>query len=371
MAIDHTRDFFIHSAAGSPTNLATATPIYFFTRWITHFCAPNFVFLSGISAYLAGKRRPANEFRAFLIKRGVWLIVAEIVFFSFALTLNPAFNMIVLLILWAIGFSMILLACLSGASLTTIGIVGAVIFFGHDLLHYVPLPKTGIVHVLVTMFFTASGSVFPLGKTRILLDAYAILPWTGVMLLGYVFGSLFQSSIDPQKRRRILRWTGLSMIVLFMVLRYFNVYGDPSPWSPQRTGAISLLSFLNTSKYPPSLLYLCMTIGPALIALSLMENVKNKFTSILIVYGNVPFFYYILHIYLIRFLDIVVFFATGYNTSQISGPGQPFLFQPPNFGFGLEGVYIMWLLVITMMYFPCRWYANYKRTHHQWWLSYL
>src|SRR3569833_2767891 len=212
------------------------------------------------------------------------------------------------------------------------------------------------------MFFTASGSAFPLGNTRILLDAYAVIPWLGVMLLGYVFGSLFQSSFDPQKRKRILMRTGLSMIVLFILLRYFNFYGDPSPWSIQKTGIMSLVSFLNATKNPPSLLYLCMTVGPALVVLSLLENVKNKFASILIVYGNVPLFYYILHIYLIRLLNIVVFFATGYNTGQIASPGQPFFFQPPSLGFGLGGVYIMWLLIITMMYFPCRWYSKYKRT---------
>ena len=371
MALDHTRDFFIHSTAGNPVNLATTTPIFFFTRWITHFCAPTFVFLSGISAYLAGKRRSPGEFRAFLIKRGLWLMAVEVIFVSFALTLNPEFNMVALLVVWAIGFSMILLACLSGTSLKVIGAVGAVIFFGHDLLHFVPLPKTGIGHFLVTMFFTASGSAFPLGETRILLDAYAVIPWLGLMLLGYVFGSLFQSSFDPQKRKRILMRTGLSMIVLFILLRYFNFYGDPSPWSIQKTGIMSLVSFLNATKNPPSLLYLCMTVGPASVVLSLLENVQNKFASILIVYGNVPLFYYILHIYLIRLLDIVVFFATGYNTGQIASPGQPFYFQPPTFGFGLGGVYIMWLLVIALMYFPCRWYSKYKRTHHQWWLSYL
>jgi len=371
MALDHTRDFFIHSSAGNPTNLATTTPIYFFTRWVTHFCAPNFVFLSGISAYLVGKRRTPGEFRMFLIKRGLWLMAAEIVFMSFALTLNPGFNMIVLLIVWAIGISMILLACLSRASLTVIGIIGAVIFFGHDILNYIPLPKTGVGNFLLTIFFTAFGSAFPLGKTRVLLDVYAVIPWTGVMLLGYVFGSLYQSSFDQQKRKRILMRTGVSLIVLFLVLRYFNIYGDPSPWSIQKTGILSVLSLLNTSKYPPSLLYLCMTIGPALVALSRIENVKNKFTSVLMVYGNVPFFYYFLHIYLIRALDIVVFFAMGYNTSQIATPGQPFLFQPPAFGFGLGGVYIMWLLIITILYLPCRWYSKYKKTHHQWWLSYL
>ena len=371
MALDHTRDFFIHSSAGSPTNMATTTPIYFFTRWITHFCAPNFVFLSGISAYLAGTRRSKNEFTSFLIKRGLWLIVFEVVFLSFALTLNPLYNMIVLQVIWAIGFSMILLALLVRAPLAVIGTIGAIIFFGHDILDLIPLPKTGAGNVLMTLFFTAFGSAIPLGRSHVILDLYAVIPWTGVMLLGYVFGSIYKPSFEPQKRKRILLLTGISLILLFFILRYSNLYGDPAPWSVQKTQAVSVLSFLNTSKYPPSLLYLCMTLGPALVALSLIEGVKNKFTNLLIVYGNVPFFYYILHIYLIRILDIIVFFVMGYKTSQISTPGQPFLFQPPTFGFNLAGVYMMWLLVIIILYLPCRWYSKYKKTHSQWWLSYL
>jgi len=371
MAIDHTRDFFIHSGADNPLNLATTTPIYFFTRWITHYCAPNFVFLSGISAYLAGTRRSKTEFTSFLIKRGLWLIVFEVVFLTFALTLDPMYNIIVLQVIWVIGFSMILLAFLVRAPLAVIGVIGAIIFFGHNILDLVTLPKTGAASVLITMFFTAAGSVIPLGKSHILLDLYAVIPWTGVMLLGYVFGSLYKSSFDPQKRKCILLVTGCSFILVFLVLRFINVYGDPAPWSIQKTATLSALSFLNTSKYPPSLLYLCMTIGPALVALSLIENVKNKFTSILIVFGNVPFFYYFLHIYLIRVLDIVVFFAMGFNTSQIRTPNQIFLFQPPAFGFNLAGVYLMWLFIVTILYFPCRWYSKYKRTHHQWWLSYL
>lgn len=371
MALDHTRDFFIHPGLGNPLDLTTTTPIYFFTRWITHFCAPTFVFLSGVSAYLAGIRRSPGQLQAFLLKRGLWLILAEMVFMSFALTLNPQFNMILLIVLWAIGFSMILLGLLSRASLMVIGAIGVIIFFGHNILDYVPFPKTGPGNFFITMFFTAAGAAYPLGKNRILVDAYAVIPWTGLMLLGYVFGAMFRSSFDPGRRRRILRLTGLSLIILFLLLRYFNIYGDPAPWSVQKTPVMTVLSFLNARKSPPSLLYLCMTLGPVLILLSLIENVRNKFADILIVYGNVPFFFYFTHLYLIRLLDIVVFFAIGHNTSQIAIPNQPFFFQPPDFGFSLPVVYLIWLLIVIMLYIPCRWYGNYKRTHQQWWLSYL
>jgi uncharacterized membrane protein len=329
------------------------------------------VFLSGVSAYLAGTRRSPGELQAFLIKRGLWLILAEMVFMSFALTLNPQFNMILLIVLWAIGFSMILLGLLSRASLKMIAVIGCIIFFGHNILDFVHLPKTGIANFFITMFFTAFGATFPLGGGRVLVDAYAVIPWTGLMLLGYVFGTMFRSSFDAGRRRRMLRLTGFSLVGLFILLRFLNVYGDPSPWSIQKTPVMTVLSFLNATKSPPSLLYLCMTLGPVLILLSLIENVKNKFADILIVYGNVPFFFYFVHLYLIRLLDIVVFFATGHNTSQIATPNQPFFFQPPDFGFGLPGVYLMWLLIVIILYLPCRWYGNYKRTHQQWWLSYL
>jgi uncharacterized membrane protein len=370
MALDHTRDFF-GATTGEPTNMATTTVVLFFTRWVTHFCAPNFVFLSGVSAYLAGTRRSKGELASFLIKRGCWLILIELVVMSFALTLNPLYNVLVLQVIFVIGFSMVLLGLLVRAPLAVIGIIGAIIFFGHNILDFVTLPENGAGSVLMKLFFTARGTVLPLSANRIILDLYAVIPWTGVMFLGYCFGSIYRPSFDARRRKMILRLSGLLLVIIFIVLRYFNFYGDPAPWSVQRNFAHSILSFLNTVKYPPSLLYLCMTIGPALIALSLIEGVKNKFFSILIIYGNVPFFYYILHFYLIRTFNIIAFFATGHTTKQIITPGQIFLFQPPGFGFSLPVVYLVWLLVIATLYLPCHWYSKYKRTHRQWWLSYL
>jgi uncharacterized membrane protein len=372
MALDHTRDFFhLVNPLSSPTNVVTTTPILFFTRWVTHFCAPNFVFLSGISAYLAGTKRTKKELSAFLIKRGLWLILVELVFVTFAITFNPSYSVLILAVIWAIGFSMILVGLLVRAPLMVLGIIGGIIVFGHDILDFVPLPKTGGGNVLMNLFFTAFGSVIPLSGTRIILDLYAVLPWTGVMLLGYVFGSLHQKSVDPLRRKKILLITGASLIVLFIVLRYLNIYGDPAPWSVQRNWGHTLISFLNTSKYPPSLLFLCMTIGPAIIALALTENLRNKITGILIVYGNVPFFYYILHLYLLRVINVVLFFALGFHTNQISDPNSISLFKPQAFGFSLGVVYLIWFLVIAALYLPCRWFSRYKKVHYQWWLSYL
>jgi len=372
MALDHTRDFFhIAGPTSDPTNMATTTPILFFTRWITHFCAPNFVFLSGLSAYLAGTRRTKSELSAFLIKRGLWLVFVELVIITFAFSLNPLYNFVLLQVLWVIGFSMVILGLLVRAPLAVISVIGGLIFFGHDILDYLQLPKTGFEANLLKLLFVARGSVLPVGQSHFIFDLYALIPWTGVMLLGYLFGPLYRSSFDPHRRRKILLYTGIVVLVFFVVLRYFNVYGDPQPWLVQRNGIYSFLSFLNVSKYPPSLMYSCLTIGTGLVILSLTEHIQNKLTDILTVYGNVPFFYYILHFYIIRALSIIVFFAQGYNTSQIVNPQVPFLFSPPHFGFNLFGVYLIWLFVISSLYLPCRWFSKYKKTHNQWWLSYL
>ncbi len=372
MALDHTRDFFhIGSITGNPTNMATTTPILFFTRWITHFCAPTFVFLSGISAYLAGMRRTKGELSVFLIKRGFWLILVEVVLLSFAFTLNPMYNVIILQVFWAIGFSMIILGLLVKAPLKVIAAIGCGVFFGHDILDYFNLPQNGAMHVLDSLFFTAFGTVLPIGTNRIIFVRSAVIPWTGVMLLGYVFGSLYRPSFDQVRRKKILLYTGIAALALFFILRFINKYGDPSPWSVQRNGVYTVLSFFNVSKYPPSLLYSFMTLGAALVVLSLTENIHNRLTSIFIVYGNVPFFYYLLHFYLLRIVNVVLFFVSGYNTSQIITQNSPALFKPDTFGYSLGGIYLIWLFVITALYFPCRWYSNYKKTHNQWWLSYL
>jgi uncharacterized membrane protein len=373
MAVDHVRDFF-HYGHPEPTDLAVTTPILFFTRWITHFCAPAFVFLSGTSAYLAGMRRTNSQLSAFLIKRGLWLIVVELVIITFAITLNPLYNVLIFQVIWAIGGSMILLGLLLWfrASLTVIGILGAIIFFGHNLFDLVKIHAINDTFLGKLMFSGKGfGTFWPIAPNRGFILAYALLPWAGVMLLGYVFGSLYKSSVDAVKRRKTLFYSGLSLLTVFLVLRFFNIYGDPAPWSVQKTIALSIISFFNVTKYPCSLLYLGMTIGASLVMLSLFENVKNKFTSILIVYGNVPFFYYVLHWYLIKVFNVIAFFAMGFKTSQIVSPNLPLLFQPAGFGVNLLGVYLIWFLVIAILYLPCRWYSKYKKTHLQWWLSYM
>lgn len=372
MALDHARDFFhIAGPASNPTDMATTTPVLFFTRWITHFCAPTFVFLSGASAYLAGLRRTKAELTEFLITRGLWLMWAELMILTLAFTFNPLYNVFILQILFAIGFSMVVLGLLVRAPVFVIAIIGGVIFFGHDILNYLKLPESGAAYVLLRLFFTAKGTILVINSNHLIFDLYALVPWTGVMLLGYVFGQLYNPAFDGKRRRRILFYTGVSAIFLFLFLRFFNFYGDPAPWSIQRDWVYTVLSFFNVSKYPPSLMYLCLTIGTALIVLSLVENVQNKSVKIFIVYGNVPFFYYVLHFYLIHTICVILFFASGYPTSDIIPKNSFFLFRPDTFGYNLGIVYLIWLFVIAALYFPCKWFGKYKKTHSQWWLSYL
>jgi uncharacterized membrane protein len=372
MALDHVRDYFqVGALTSDPTNMATTTPALFFTRWITHFCAPTFVFLSGISAYLAGTRRTKKQFSGFLMKRGLWLIVVELLLITLALTLNPLYNVLVLQVIWVIGLSMIFLGLLIWLPKWITVSLAVLLFFGHNILDSMVLPQTGVSSVLLKVFLTARGTVLPFDASHFVFVLYAVLPWTGVMLMGYLFGPLYNANFDAAKRKRLLLTASATAFVLFVVLRYTNIYGDPAPWALQKNSTYTFLSFLNVSKYPPSLMYTCMTLSVSLLVLALTERGKGKVAAFFTTYGNVPFFYYMLHFYLIRLLTVILFFVQGFKTSQIITPNIPFLFAPPGFGYSLGGAYIIWLLVILTLYFPCRWYSQYKKTHSQWWLSYL
>lgn len=376
MAIDHCRDHLLRGQP-DPTDLDTTTAALFFTRWITHFCAPVFVFLSGISAYLAGTRRTENQLSGFLIRRGLWLMLVEVLLISPALTLNPIYSVLILQVIWAIGGSMVLLGALIGLKVPrkVIGIIGLVICFGRnvfDFVHVEALDRSFLWHLLVAANGFKAANIQQLGHSRhFLLVAYALLPWTGVMLVGYAIGPIYGAAFDAARRRRLLLRAGVALLALFLVFRAFNLYGDPAPWSVQKTGVLTLLSLLNVTKYPCSLLYLSMTLGVALVVLALTEGVRGRFARIVIVYGNVPFFYYIIHWYLIGLSNIVLFYLQGFHSNQIINPHLPFLFQPDGYGTNLAGLYGIWLLVIVILYLPCRWYSRYKRTHRQWWLSYL
>ena len=365
MALDHVRDYF-STAQAEPTDMHATTPLLFFTRWITHFCAPTFVFLSGVSAYISGQRKTPAELSTFLIKRGAWLVLVELTVVTLGWSFDPAYHVFILQVIWAIGWSMIVLGILVRVSPLLIPVLGVLLVAGHNITDY--FHHNGAAWDLL---LTSPPTFIPLGGARGAFDLYAILPWTGVMLMGYTIGRWFTPAYTPERRRRTLLTAGACVIALFIVLRFVDLYGDPHPWSKQPTALFTLLSFVNVTKYPPSLLYLCLTLGPVLILLALTEKATGAFSRVLQVYGRVPFFYYVLHLYLIHLCCAILFFASGYGFKDAYDPKAFFLFRRHDLGFGLGGVYLIWLFVVTLLYFPSKWYDSYKRVHHKWWLSYI
>jgi len=361
MTLDHVRDFLMVPGP-SPLAMKTTTVILFFTRWITHFCAPTFVFLSGVSVFLAGQKRSRRQLSLFLLKRGLWLIASDLLIISLIFTFDPTYHILVLEVLWAIGAGMIILSVLIYAPMPVIAAIGIVILFGHNLLDNVtPTP-------LMTVLFSAVASVIPTGTNRAIVELYAILPWSAPMFLGYVFGTLYADKFDPTRRRQLLTWLGIAFCVLFIILRLANGYGDQSPWHTQQNAAHTFLSFLNVSKQPPSLLYFSVTLGPILLLLAFTEHFQNRFSTICRAYGNVPYFYFIVHLCTIRVINILLIIIQGL---PIKFTGFPLVWQADGFGYPLWAIYLFWLLVVAILYLPCKWYGNYKRTHTQWWLSYL
>lgn len=368
MALDHVRDFFHDQAMqDDPLNLQTTSPALFFTRWITHYCAPIFVFLSGVSAFISGQRKTKAELSSFLIKRGLWLVIVELLIISLAITFDPLYHIFVLQVIWAIGWSMIILGLLVRTSYKTILVVGLVLFLGHNVFDFFPQVRSSKV---MELLFTSPGAFWNLTADRFVMVAYAVLPWTGIMLLGYAFGKLFSQAISDASRRKFLLYTGLALLAIFAILRVTNLYGDPGEWSRQKNGFYTFLSFINVTKYPVSLQYGCMTLGVAVLSLLALEKAKGKLAEFMMVYGKVPFFYYVLHFYLIHTLCVILFFAEGRTTAEILDPQSPFLFRPIDFGYSLPVVYLVWLGVILILYYPCKWFVGVKARRKEWWLSY-
>ncbi len=374
MAIDHIREMF-NNGHGHPLDLKTTTPIFYFTRWITHFCAPVFVLLAGISAYIMGLKMTKPALSKFLITRGCWLIFAELCIVTLGITFNPLYRLFILQVIWATGVSMIILGIFVRFSSSVIPALAIIILCFHNLLDYAedrPDAKIGFLWDLIHV-----GNKFnrfpkyPIGADHSIAIVYAFLPWTGIMFLGYWLGKLYAPAMDVLRRRKILVYLGSGMILLFVLLRWINGYGDPTPWSGQSSSLYSFLSFINVNKYPPSLMYTCIMLGPALIFLGLAEGISNRLTAFISVYGRVPFFYYLVHFYFIHCLVAIAFFASGYGLKDIMPHKSSFLFQPPGFGFDLWVTYAVWLLVVLIMYPLCKNYDRYKNSHSQWWLKYL
>lgn len=373
MALDHVRDYF-HADAFlyDPTDLSKTSPALFFTRWITHFCAPLFMFLSGISAYISGERKSKKELAGFLLKRGVWLILLELTVVHWAWYFNFLGKGADLTVIWALGISMVFLAGLIYLPYWAIFTIGIVMVAGHNLLDNIHVPGNS---------WAGFGWAF-LHEQRpfefngfLLLVGYPIIPWVGVMALGYCLGKVFGKGYPAPQRKKLLLTLGLGLIALFIIIRAINVYGDAHTWSTQASPVYTFLSFLNTTKYPPSLLYLLMTIGPALVFLSLFERTPGRLGEKVVIIGRVPMFYYILHLYLIHLLAM---FATSFSGHQWGDmilnnalwTGR--VAQLEGYGFSLGITYLVWVLVVVLLYPLCKWYDQYKRSHRdQWWLSYL
>ncbi len=372
MALDHTRDFFHKDAfTGDPLNAATTTPILFFTRWITHFCAPAFVFLSGLSAWLQSQRKTKAELGIFLITRGFWLIFIDLTVMSLGLTADISFSILILETLWSIGASMIVLGLVIRLPFNVILALGLLIFFGHNLLDFAEKSRGGSVPIWWS--FLHSRTVQPLWGNHNLFILYPFLPWTGLMILGYCCGKIFTNTTEDQ-RKKILLATGVTAIVFFVALRAANIYGDPVPWSAQKNAMATFFSFMNVQKYPPSLLFLCATIGPLLIFLALVNNTGSKFSKIISVYGRVPLFYFVVHFYILHISSVLLYLERGHSFSE-GMKGAPNLlvkFLIPGEGYSLGIVYLVWIAIVIVMYPLCKWYDNYKINHKEkWWLSYL
>jgi uncharacterized membrane protein len=369
MALDHTRDFF-GDASASPTNLATTTVALFFTRWVTHFCAPTFFLLTGTGAYLSLRRISVAQLSRFLITRGVWLIVLELTVARFLWQFNVDYRVLLLNVLWALGWSMIVLGVLVHLPLRVIAAFGVALIALHNLFDGVKAQSLGALAPVWTALHSPGFLV--LSPPRFVFVAYPLIPWIGVTAAGFALGALWD--MRPERRRALLLRMGVGAIAAFVVLRGLNVYGDPAPWSPQPRAGLTLVSFLNLNKYPPSLLFLLMTLGPVLLALRAMDGRTPRVLRPALVIGKVPMFYYLAHVLVLHLIALaasVVRFGTARHAVESPTLDRFPMTQPPGWPASLPVVYVVWICVVLALYPLCRWYAEVKRRSSSPWLSYL
>jgi uncharacterized membrane protein len=373
MVLDHTRDFaFSGTLHFDPTDLTKTTAAIFFTRWITHFCAPAFVFLAGTGTMLQRQRgKPLPELSWFLLTRGLWLVFLEFTVVRTGWFWNLDYRFLgVAQVIWAIGCSMIIMAALVRLPVAAVFGIGLALTLLHDLVDpFLNAPHTGVAGDLF-MAFLGRGRVQFGAHGPVVFLGYAILPWLGVMALGYVVGTVYAWA--PDARRRALLRGGALTVLAFIVVRAINLYGDPSPWSVQPTATFTVLSFLNVTKYPPSLDYIMMTLGPALLALAWFERLPQSWLrQVIVTFGRVPMFFYILQWPMAHGLTLLASLAAHKPTAYLTGTFMSGPRPPPDAGFTLFQTYLLWLTAIVLLYPLCRWYAGIKRTHTWWWLSYL
>lgn len=376
MALDHVREFFHEDALlKDPLDPATTSIPVYFTRWITHFCAPVFVFLAGTSAYLQGLKKSKAELSKFLITRGLWLVLVEWFIISLGIIFDPGYHLIPFQVIWAIGICMFLLGILVWLPYTAIFILGAVIVLGHNLLDYpeaVHFKQGQPMGFWWDLLHAARFAVYPFAPGHNIVIVYPFLAWLGIMMMGYCLGRMFEATVEPAARKKRLLTIGFGLIVFFAIIRVVNSYGDPAPWRDFPSTLRDIFSFLNVTKYPPSLMYASITLGPALVVLALIEGIQNKFTDFVKIYGRVPLFYYVVHFYLIHAITVFCFYFIEHKTSaEIVDPNSFFLFRPQKFGYELWVVYLVWICVVLILYPICKRYNQYKSTHKHWWLSYL
>jgi uncharacterized membrane protein len=359
MALDHVRDYFTN-VRFDPLDPAQTTQILYATRWITNFCAPVFILLAGVSAYLVGKRLTRGQLGRFLLTRGLWLIALEWTVITLAWTFNLRWELgLIMQVIWAIGISMVVLAALIHLPLKGVGTIGLAICVLHNLLDGVPRPESALWGTVWSILHVSS-------PTAIGYVQYPLIPWIGVMAVGYALGSVFD--MDAGRRRRVLISLGASAVVLFVALRLINTYGDPHPWVAQPTASQTVMAFLDVEKYPPSLTYLLVTLGPALILLAYLESARGWLAGVLQTFGRVPLFFYVLHVALAHLAAGLVAMYMGYGNAVLNN----FFFNfPKTWGVSLPGVYLAWLFVVVTLYPACRWFADVKRRRGEWWLSYL
>ena len=365
MALDHTRDFF-GIPGQNPTDLPDASTALFFTRWITHFCAPVFFLLTGTGAFLSLRRRAPSELSRHLLTRGLWLIFLEVVVVRcLGYQFNADYRVTMLVVLWALGWAMITLAALVRLPVIVATAFGVIMIASHNLFDSVSLasPLWNILHSPGFVVNTPEHVVFA---------AYPLIPWVGVTAVGYGLGQIYRW--DAKRRRAFLLRTGLALTLAFVVLRAVDIYGDPSRWMHQKTALYTVLSFLNTTKYPPSLLCLLMTLGPAMIFLWSVDAGAPHILRPAAVIGKVPLFYFMVHFALIHLLTVVVCYARyGSAHWMFESPDlahYPFS-APPGWGYSLPVVYLVWAVVVVAMYPLCRWFAALKQRRSEAWLSYL
>jgi uncharacterized membrane protein len=392
MMLDHTRDF-VHSGAllFDPTDLRQTTTAVFLTRWITHFCAPVFVFLAGTSIYLQFARgKPRTELSRFLITRGIWLVVLEFTLVRLGVFFNLDYSFLgVLQVIWVIGVSMIVMAALIHLPIKIIAIFGIAMILAHNLLDRFRLdswrgPGTALpsLGAKLWMILHQPLEAFPVAgfPSPVVFVIYPLIPWVGVMAAGYALGVIYLK--DAALRRKILLILGAVVTTLFLIIRAINVYGDPSRWSQQNTLWLTVLSFINTTKYPPSLLFLLMTLGPALIALALFESFRipahdradglvGRFLSALVTFGRVPLFFYLLQWPTVKLISIVLHWATGKPVGWLTESPFNLTTPPAGIGFRLWVVYACWILGVLLLYPLCKWFSTLKRRRRDWWLSYI